>query len=392
MNSILLFQSTTGKSWRDKLSGVYRFAREKKWFVQVVNRFSTPREILRALKEWRPVGCLVDRAMDKGAPPDRLFGSLPVVYLDQNPARPSSIHPLLVHDSAGCAIMAADELFKQGLASCAYLGMSRPYFWDAERQTAFVQKAKAVGCKVTVLDRRNLRTKLRSLPKPCGVLAANDQCALEVYHAATAARLSIPDDVAIVGIDNDEICCESVSPGITSVEPDFSGAGYKMSQMLETEICLGVAGRSKRKQPPFATYSPLRLVRRGTTSAIPSADPRVRRAIEFIRRHACERALRIDDILPMMDCSRRLATMRFKQATGHSILAEIHDCRFARICEMLTGTNWPISTVIAQSGYVSSSFAHKMFRSRTGHTMLAWRRSRQLKDRPILRSDGPCLP
>jgi hypothetical protein len=93
MDIILFFQSAQDKSWRDKLSGVYRFARERSWFVQVVSRFSSPNEIRRALKEWQPLGCLVDRGMEKGAPTDRIFGSLPVVYLDQNPSRPSLVHP-----------------------------------------------------------------------------------------------------------------------------------------------------------------------------------------------------------------------------------------------------------------------------------------------------------
>jgi len=374
METVLLFQSTLNKSWRDKLSGIYRFAREKKeWFVQVVSRFATTSEIHRALKEWQPLGCLVDRGMEKGTPPDRIFGVLPVVYLDQPPSRPSDVHPCLMHDSAASARLASAELLRLKLASYAYLGMTKPYFWDAERLAAFRQEVQAIGQTVVVLDRRNLRTTLKALPRPCGVLAANDQCALDVYHAASAAGLTIPGDVALVGIDNDEISCESVSPGLTSVEPDFVGAGYRLAQMLDNEITLGAKARTARKQPPLERYGPRRLVRRGSTNLLPLGDPRVQRAMEFIRRHACESRLKIDDILAEMDCSRRLATLRFRQTTGHSILDEIHEQRLAKICDLLANTNWPIATVIAQSGYVSESFAQKLFRSHTGLTMRAWR-------------------
>ena len=79
------------------------------------------------------------------------------------------------------------------------------------------------------------------------------------------------------------------------------------------------------------------------------------------------------DIVKEMGCSRRLATLRFRQTTGRSILKEIHTQRLARICDLLANTSWPISTVIAQSGYVSESFAQKLFRSHTGLTMRAWR-------------------
>ena len=374
METILLFQSTLNKSWRDKLSGVYRFAREKQgWFVQVISRLASTTEIRRALKEWQPLGCLVDRGMEKGSPPDRIFGALPVVYLDQSPTRPSAIHPCLMHDSAATARMASTELLRLKLASYAYLGMSKPYFWDTERLAAFRQEVQTSGRTIAVLDRKNLRAMLKALPHPCGVLAANDQCALDVYHAATAAGLSIPGDVALIGIDNDEISCESVSPGITSVEPDFIGAGYRLAQMLDEEIKLGAQERTVRKQPPLEHYGPRRLVRRGSTNLLPLIDLRVQRAMEFIRRHACEHRLKIDDILAEMDCSRRLATLRFRQATGHSILDEIHAQRLAKICDLLANTSWPIATVIAQSGYVSESFAQKLFRSHTGLTMRAWR-------------------
>ncbi|MBR4652567.1 MAG: substrate-binding domain-containing protein [Kiritimatiellae bacterium] len=374
MDTILFFQSTLDKSWRDKLAGAYRFARERGWFVQVVSRFATRAEIRRVLKEWQPIGCLVDRGINKGAAPERLFGGLPIVYLDQDPSHPSRIHPCLMHDSTASAEMASEELLKNGLASCAYLGMVKSYFWDTERLVAFRRKARSAGHDVTVLDRRNLRTVLKAIPKPCGVFAANDHCALEVYHAATTMGLAIPEDIALIGIDNDEICCESVFPGITSIEPDFIGAGYRLAQMLDAEINMGERGRARRRNMPTEKYGPLRIVRRGSTNVLSRIDPRVTRAIEFIRRNAYEQGFRIDDVLPEMGCSRRLATMRFRMATGHSILDELHARRLERICDLLVSTNWPISTIIAQSGYASTSFAQRMFRLKTGCTMLAWRR------------------
>ena len=369
-----MLQSTLRKSWRDKLSGVCRFAKERGWFVQVVDRFSTQDDIRRLIREWQPLGCLVDRAVEKDTPPDNLFGRLPVVYLDQTPSHPSHIHPSLVHDSATSARMACEELLKLNLASYAYVSTEKGYFWDLERLAAFRKEIKAAGHLPNVLDRHNLRDSLKALPKPCGVLAANDRCAIEVFQSAAAAKLSVPDDVAIVGIDNDEIYCESVSPGITSVEPDFVGAGYRLAQMLEDEITLGEKGRTKRRKPPSEKYGPVRIVRRGSTYLLPQHDPSVTRAMEFIRRHACEGGLKIDDILPAMGCSRRVATMRFRKAAGHSILDEIHEQRFRLACDLLARTDWPVATVITQCGYTSDSFAQKMFRSKTGCTMLAWRR------------------
>ncbi len=376
MDIILLFQSSRNKSWRDKLSGIYRYAHERRWGVQVVNAPVSARDIRQAIKEWDPLGCLVDRSLEKSAVPDWAFGSTPVIYLDQVRSRPSRTNPCLMHNSASTVRLAAKELMSIGCASFAYMSTDSHYHWDAERHDAFKLEVGKTNLPFVDLKKKGLGATLKSLPKPCGVLAAYDLCALDVYHAATAAGLSVPGDVAIVGIDNDTLFCESVSPGITSVEPNFTGAGYRMAQMLDEEIRMGEAARNRRRIPPLEEYGPLRIVRRGSTCMRMRADAKAQKAVDFIRGHACDIRMKIDDVLSVMGCSRRMATMRFRRATGHSILDEIHEQRFTRMCDLLSNTGWPIATVIAQSGYVSSSFAQKMFKARTGLTMLAWRRLR----------------
>ena len=99
----------------------------------------------------------------------------------------------------------------------------------------------------------------------------------------------------------------------------------------------------------------------------------MRRALEFIRRNACERSLKLDDVVAEMKCSRRLGTMLFRKETGHSILDEIHDRRFERACDLLKHTSLPIAAVVAQCGYMSDSFVKKMFLARTGLTMRGYR-------------------
>lgn len=376
MDVILFFQSTLSKSWRQKLAGVHQFARERDWFVQVISRYATAGETRRAMQEWAPIGCLVDRAMSRGAPPDILFGSIPTVYLDQNPACPSRRHPCLLHDSAAEAALAGGELLARKCASYAYIGMEEGLHWDRDRLEQFTRDAKDAGTKVTVLSRQGLKEAIAALPKPCGILGANDYCAIQAFHAATAAGYSIPDEVAIAGVDNDEIYCESVSPGLTSAEPDFEGAGYRLAQMLAREI----ENAKKRTdgpptEPTIEKYGPLRLVRRGSTAAPSGAGPRVRRALEYIRRHAFDPEIRIDDVVAEMKCSRRMGTLVFRQETKRTILGEIQERRFQRACELLASSRLPIATVVAQCGYKSDSFIKKMFLERTGRTMSEYRRS-----------------
>ena len=373
MDIILFFQSTTRKSWRQKLSGAHLFARENNWLIQVIERYESGADIQRALKHWNPVGCLVDRSMDIAPPPDRYFTGVPTIYLDQYPGLPSQDHPVLLHDSAAEAALAGNALLEMGCNSYAYLGISKKLFWDDERFTQFEKDALACGHRIKKLSRTNLIRSIKALPKPCGILAANDQCAVEAFNAAVAAGLSIPHEVAIAGIDNDEMYCESVSPGITSAEPDFQGAGYRLAKMLYEEIERFQNAMPPQIPPQTEYYGPLRLVQRGSTISAPGISPRVNRAIEFIRCNACSCDIKIDDVAKAMNCSRRLATLLFRKETETSILEAVQNRRFERICELLQHTSLPISTIIEQSGYLSCSFVKRQFLKRTGMTMRSYR-------------------
>ncbi len=366
MKTILFFQSTTRKSWIQKLTGVHRFAQEHDWFVQVVERFATASDIRRMLSMWTPAGCLVDRASSGGRAPDAFFRGIPAVYLDQNPEFPSSEHPCLLHDSAACAALAAEELVRCDCRSYAYLGLERKVHWDRPRQNSIKTAAEAAGRPFSVLRRNTLKDDLRRLPKPCGILGANDYCAMEACHAVVTLGLSIPEDVRIAGIDNDENYCETIPPGLTSVEPAFEMAGLHLCEMLAEEM--EGAGNVRTEH-----YGPLRIVRRGSTNAMPGIDAKVRHALEHIRRHACEGSLSIDAVASAMGCSRSLATSLFRKETGRSILDEIHDQRFQKMCELLTHGNLPISMVVQLSGYESDGFAKRLFRGRAGMTMREYR-------------------
>ena len=374
MDVILLFQGTTRISWMRKLAGVHAFAQSRNWFVQVVERYATPADIQRALNTWNPTGCLVDRAMSLGKAPDAVFNNLPTVYLDQNPLKPSKRHPCLLHDSAATASLAIKELLALKCRSYAYVGTGRNLHWDNDRFARFKEEAKLNGCTVTKLSRNNLVEEIRKLPKPCGILGASDYFAIEAHHAATVGCFKIPEDVAIAGIDNDEQICEMVSPGITSVEPDFKGAGYRLAQMLAAEIDRMRSGTAHKTPPSIERYGPIGIVRRGSTDAASERHPAVRRAIEYIRRHAYDNKIRLDDIVSEMRCSRRLATLLFKKETGRTILGEIHERRLEKLRELLAHTLMPIATVVAQCGYRSDAFVKKMFLKRTGMTMREWRK------------------
>ena len=374
MDIVLFFQSTIRKSWLLKLSGAYRFAREHGWFLQIVDGHSSAREIRQALERWHPIGCLVDRGLAHGSAPDRVFEGFPTVYLDQRATSIPCRHPRLVHDSAAEARLAGQALLDLDCASYAYLGTGRNYFWDHERCETFRALCAGQGRTMTTLSRLRLAQTIAALPKPCGILAANDGCAVEIWPAAATCGLSIPNDIAVAGIDNDETYAEAVTPGLTSAEPDFEGAGYELARLLMDEIARVRNGGRRDGPAPVSHYGALRLVRRGSTQILAGNDPRVGHALEFIRRHACEHGLSTSDVIAIMGCSRRLATERFKKAVGHSILDEIHARRFDEVLRLLRNPHQQIEPIADLCGYSAPSFLKRIFKKKTGLTMRAWRK------------------
>lgn len=376
MEIVFFFQSTTRTSWRSKLAGVYRFAQSHGWFIHVIDHQASPDEIRSCFRNWNPIGCLVDCALGVNPSLNRFFSRVPTVFLDHGNPNKAKNHPHLIHDSSAEVALIGRELFNLNCRSYAYLGTGKNYFWDRERLERFRLDVHAQGATFCELSRAKLKATLAKLPKPCGILAANDLCALEVHHAAIAGGLAIPGEIALAGIDNDEMLCESVSPGLTSAEPDFEGAGYRLAEMLAEEIARRGSSKSRSGVHPVEHYGPLKLVRRGSTASATQLSARVRRALEFIRRHAYDRSLSLDGIAAEMRCSRRLATLSFRNETGHTILDEIHDLRIAHACELLSNTSLPIETITANCGYVSSSFFKKQFVQRTGQTMRNYRNAR----------------
>lgn len=365
MDTVLFFQSTRSSSWNAKLTGAYRYARERDWLLQVVPYSAKPDDIRRSLETWNPVGCMVDRALSNASAPDKTFKNRPTVYLDLPEGR-STRNPVLVHDSVATTRMGVEELLSLKLASYAFIPYGN-YPWDRERRDAFSAEMKKSGLCHRVFDGDNLEGFLASLPLPCGILASNDSAAVDAMNVARRLKLNIPADLAFVGIDNSEVICEGQNPTLTSVLPDFEGAGYRLAELLDMEI------RRRGSAPKRSFYGPLRVVRRGSTSVLVKSDPRVLRALEHIRLHATSRGISLDAVAKAMGCSRRLATLRFKAATGMTISDAIVEKRIEKAMTLLRDPWRTLGSIANFCGYESESYMKKIFKRKTGMTMRRWR-------------------
>lgn len=376
-NIVLFFQSTVGKSWRDKLSGVYRYAREANWQIQVVNADAPFKKLRNAISLWEPIGCLADRGMTSSQNPSSFFKGLPVAFLDQNPRTATKDILNVLHDSAATTRMAVEELMRSDCASYVYYPGEIPAHWLAEREKTFCEMTKPTGRNVYVMKLgEELGRILPGLPKPIGVFAAHDMAAQEVALEAYRLKIKVPHELLIVGIDNNELICENSRPALSSVLPDFEKAGYEMARLLDQKI------KNPKLKGITIKYGPVALCRRESTKWFPKSDARVSAALDYIRSHACNPSLHIDEIVAIMHCSRRFADLRFREITGHSILDEIHAVRFENALATLRKPNLSsIGAVASLCGYRSDPFLKRLFKRKTGLTMREWRK-RNMTSRP----------
>ena len=271
------------------------------------------------------------------------------------------------HDSAAVGRLAAQNMLELNLPHYAFVPYAPKREWSEIRGQAFLSAIAKARRPAFEFKGGDLRRWLMSLPKPCGIFAANDPVAQHVVAMAQNENIRIPEDVAVLGVDNDEIYCEGIMPGISSIETDMDKVGYNLGSFLSETIAATKLKQSVR------LYAPSRVVERGSTRIFQAKEPGVAEAIDFIRRHACTANIGILDIMAQMKCSRREATQRFKRATGHTILEEIHDVRIHRMRELLETTTMKISTIIGACGYISEAFPKRLFLKRTGMTMRSYR-------------------
>jgi LacI family transcriptional regulator len=272
---------------------------------------------------------------------------------------------------------AAAHLVERNLRHFAYCGFVGSG-WSLRREEAFTQYLKDLGfpcpshrielagwmqrpnwIETSKVQQPILVNWLKSLPKPVGLMACNDICGREVLQACAVAGLRVPDDVAVVGVDNDELMCELSSPPLSSVSLDLEKAGYEAARLLDGLISGQVAGGQ------VVWVEPVYVVTRQSSDVMAHEDPSVAAALRFIKDHAA-RAIGVPDVIEQVGLSRRTLERRFQDALGRSIGAEITRCRLERAKLLLLETDLPSHSVAAGAGFGSVKTFNRVFRRAHG--------------------------
>lgn len=376
MKTILAIVSSTRQSCREHLVGVHRYAREHGLHVQVVERLFKKVNVRELLDTWHPIGVIAECGAGGDELTPQAFCRLPIVYIDADRNHFGRCFYVCL-DTASVGRMAATYLLSLNRPHYAYVPFLKPIFWCGERRKAFLDELSRHGkrCHVFASTRGaklahwlvDLRQWLKTLPRPCAIFVANDGIAEHVVNACVELGYEMPDDVAILGVDNEEPICENCMPTLSSVAVDFPGAGYRAAELLEARL------KNPKLAPVVCLYDAVRVVIRQTTRFVTHDHTCVVAAIEYIRRHACE-GIRVGDVVREMNLPRRTAEHQFRKVVGHSILDEINDVRFAKVFDLLANPRQLLKTIPDLCGFSTGSALRKAFRFRTGLPMSAWRR------------------
>ena len=374
--TILVAINIAGVSGRDTLSGIFAFVNTgKPWNLKLLD---SPARIPDFLASGEPVDGIITRFPEESETERALANTdVPIVFTNfRKPCK--SLPPrrtVITLNDADLGRAAADHFASLGtFGAFAYVSNRVGYRWSRERGLAFVERlGELIGTVVCppldLADKPAVENFLRTAPKPLAIFASWDMAALEVLETCHRLNLSIPDQVAILGVDNEELVCNGAKPTLSSVEPDHVELGRQACQELE-RLFRGRPGRIIR-----IAKSVKAIHQRESTAIVPPSAQLVLRAQKFIRLHAGER-LTPTDVVRHLGVSRSLAFLRFKQRTGESLGAAIARERIAVLKKRLVASDDRLTAVAVACGFRDSAELTRFFKRETGQTPTQWKATR----------------
>ena len=200
---------------------------------------------------------------------------------------------------------------------------------------------------------------MMELPKPVGVFTANDQLGLQLAEVCRMIGIRVPDEVSIVGVDNDELVCQLATPPLSSISGGGEQTGYAAAAMLDR--CM--RGEAPPRQPVLVP--PAALITRQSSDILTVKDPDVQTVVRFIRDHATQ-PLAVDDVLGELPISRRSIERKFRSLLGRTLLEEIHRVRLEHVKRLLSETDRTIADIAVQTGFGSPERLTIVFRGALG--------------------------
>ena len=321
------------------------------------------------LADWRGDGIIARIETSAIA---RVIESLSIPSVDVSAARYMPGIPYVETDDPVISRFAAEHLRERGFRQLAFCGDSR-FRWSKNRETSFQKLAKKWGFPCHVFQRaktgkRNpdweqekeqLSRWIEALPKPIGIMAAYDIRGREVLDVCRELEVQVPDQVAVIGVDDDELICDFSTPSLSSVQSDPVRTGYEAAALLDRLM------RGEVVEEKAIFVEPTGVATRGSTNVLAIEDPEISMAIRYIRQHATEE-IQVDDILALLPLSRRILEFRFKKLIGRTPHEEIERVRIDLTKQLLVETELSLASIAHRVGYKHVEYMCVAFKRATG--------------------------
>jgi LacI family transcriptional regulator len=302
----------------------------------------------------------------------RLIGKMGVPTVDVSAARLIHGIPWVETDDEAITELAVEHLLSCGLRNFAFFG-DPAYNWSKWRCRYFKKFVSKKGFNPRVFnlpsrtepqvqwykERDRIFEWLRELPKPVGIFACYDACGQQLLEVCRYHELTVPDEVAVIGVDNDELLCDLSSPSLSSVAPNSRQTGYLAASLLDRMM-----NGEHFKEMKFS-IRPLGIEKRVSTDLVAVQDPYVSQAISFIREHVREN-IQVEDILKTVSLSRRIFERRFRQTLNRTPHQEILRVRIDCIKKLLVETDRPLAAIAYEMGFPHPEYLSVIFKKETG--------------------------
>lgn len=309
--------------------------------------------------------------------------SLGVPVVDVGDADQLNTLPRVVPDDEAIAQVAFTHLLGQRFSKLGVCGWS-DFAWSVRRCEAFCRFAEKAGrtCDVLMLpysaagDHDALVRWIARLQKPVGILTCNDDRGRQLLVACRSAAVAVPEEVAVIGVDDDPIPCGLSDPPLSSVRMDTWRIGFAAAELLDRMMA------GELVAPDLHAIGPLGMTSRRSTDFLAVDDPDLAAAVRFIRENACS-GIDVDDVCGAVALSRRALERRFSDLLDRTPHEEIRRCRVERAQHLLATTDLPLKAIAHETGMRDDTHLIQVFRKLTGQTPGGYR----IKTSPRLKSN-----
>ena len=364
-----------GIAGQEKLSGIFKFLGDNHdWDIRLIRtagEFSVAavKDALRSKYD----GFIVSIPGTEETAAVLATTDIPTIVMDIHSRRLAARKRNIVfirNSSEEIGRTAANHLLAIGTCrSYAFVHNPSVMQWSIDRCRAFRETLRDNGFWC-----HELRTSdgLQKLERPVGIFAANDDRGYDVIEFCHAHRMRVPEDAAVLGINNDTLICENCHPRLSSIQPDFEQEGYLAAETL-TKMMRPRAASSHIPHPSSLFVGIRSVIRRESTAELSTSGKLVQKAVAYIRRHALE-GIGVSDVVTHLKVSRRLADLRFRELQHTSIGGEITRIRLAEVQRLLRTTREPIDSIAAKCGYANPNYLKNLFRKRFSMSMREFRK------------------